>query len=112
MTNFGNKFTVSFKRLGNKFERGGRKLGIRTFNAMGQSNPIFRKINNSLNEADKIAKYIPGGQIVSGTSAVANMLHKISKKSANKQNKLEKYNSRKAEQDKKYKSAVLKPGFI
>jgi hypothetical protein len=117
MTNFGNKFGSSVKRLGVKMERGTKKLGHRMFNEMGRNQSAFRKIDHALNEASKVGKFIPaigqGLAIASAGAHVTNGVAKKSKRSSNdKKNRLEKYNSRKAKEDRASKSESLKPGFF
>lgn len=54
MTNFGNKFNSSIKRLGVKMERGTRQLGHKITGEMGRNQSVFRKIDNTLQVAKKM----------------------------------------------------------
>lgn len=110
MTNFGNKFNSSIKRLGVKMERGTRQLGHKITGEMGRNQSVFRKIDNTLQVAKKIAPFIPGGQVVSIASTGAHVANRVAKQS--KKNRIEKYNSRKAKEDRASKSEISKPGFF
>jgi hypothetical protein len=110
MTNFGNKFNSSIKRLGVKIERGTKKLGHKITNEMGRNQPAIRKVDNTLREVSKVAQFIPGGQGAMVASLGAHMANTVAKKS--RRNRIEKYNSRKANEERASKNESLKPGFF